>query len=276
MKIFVILTLIFLSSCSSNFIHKKLEEGKRDLFGHESLLRYSSDRLKIITKEQSKSIKGISYCHSGEITKGLQTLKNEFHNKKNSALYWNHIGTCYLLDKKLEKAEYYLHLSLSQNDSHKEKNYLAANNLGILYTTLGHYQEAINQYKLVMKHHPKLKAPLFNMAQVYIKFAKLNEAKSLLKKLLRQNKIDPDVNSSLAILYSLEGEFKKAVKMFTKLPKRFLRRQELSNFYAYSLYKLNKIQPALEILNGQKKGQSFEMNQFRNKLTILLRERRVL
>ena len=82
-----------------NSNHKSFEENE-DALRFESLNRY--------TKQRLKNVKTLNFpiklCHEGKFSKAYDMFKSQLDTKKKDPIYWNHLGTCYLLEKKYPKA----------------------------------------------------------------------------------------------------------------------------------------------------------------------------
>jgi tetratricopeptide (TPR) repeat protein len=164
--------------------------------------------------------------------------------------YWNHVGTCYYLQDKLEKAEYYFKLAVNIAKKQKRVFAIAHNNLGLIQLRLRHYDNALALFNKA--EISGLLTPKFNKLQLYLQFGQLTKAKELAFQLENINNKDVDVIVAIATIYMLEGKYQTSEKYFKKIPKKFLDREDISGSFAIVQYHLGKFEEAkLTLQKGQ-------------------------
>jgi len=251
MKAMYLLTLFLLiTSCSTHRLDTQIEKSDSDILSGESMLRYSDNRLERIEQHKNPLIAAVSLCYQKDYKGGLDKLKKILKGNIENPSYWNHVGTCYYLDDKLEKAEYYFNLALGTAKKQKRTFSVAENNLGLVQLRLRHYDKALELFKKAEKSG--ILTPKFNKLQLYLQFGQLTKAKELAYKLEDINSKDVDVKVALATIFMLEGNYKRSESYFKQIPKKFLEREDISGSYAMVQYHLGMYEEArLTLQKGQ-------------------------
>ncbi len=259
--IFVLLLISFLFSCANTekrtVVLKK--ETEKDIFESETLLRKDIEVIKKKFKTAS------SYCYRGKIEKGLGILKKNFKKFGKTSSYWNSIGNCYLLKKDYKKARFYYKIGLSYNSN----DYEILNNIAYIHIKKDQHYKA---YEILKKIAPKanLRVAKYNLASLHFYFSKYDKSIQELRGLYQLNPKDPDLNLLLAKNYVYQGDYASAQAHFNKLPERFLRENEVSNFKSYTLVKLGKFEEAKDVLRRQRKPSTRDYALFKNNLSSLI------
>ena len=251
MKTMYLLTLFLLiTSCSSHRLSTHIEKSDSDLLSGESILRYSENRLERIEQHKNPLIAAVSLCYQKKYSEGLEKLRQYFIVNIENPSYWNHVGTCYYLQDKLEKAEYYFKLAVNISKKQKRVFAIAYNNLGLIQLRLRHYDNALEFFNKA--EISGLLTPKFNKLQLYLQFGQLSKAKELAFQLENINNKDVDVIVAIATIYMLEGKYQTSEKYFKKIPEKFLDREDISGSFAIVQYHLGKFEEAkLTLQKGQ-------------------------
>lgn len=230
-----LLTIIFCFSFIS-CAHKKgprmLSENSYDALRFESLNRYDFKRLETSKYAQ----KGIALCHKKEYNQAYKIFKNQLDKQKENPVYWNHLATCFLLEKKYPKAKFYYDLALSIAPKKSKVKSVIMNNLGLYYLNINRPYQAQAAFKASIKDNKIFKTSKYNLAQVYLKFAQFDKAQKILTKLYNQSSRDIDFIYSLGHLYLMQGQYTQANKYFAQIPKKYLQRDDIATNYALSLH----------------------------------------
>jgi tetratricopeptide (TPR) repeat protein len=248
---FLILSTL-LVSCAHNKGIKNIDEIALDGLRFESLNRYSFNNLKNVNKSKIN----IASCHKGDYNKATESFKSTLDNNQNNPVYWNQLATCYLLKDKLSQAKFYFDLALKTSKTKKIKT-LIYNNIGVYFMKLKMYQEALASFSTANKYSKKYLTPKYNMAQIYLKFGHYNKAKPILIKLLQKENKDIDFLNSLAHLNLMTGKYKQANQLYSRIPVKYITRDDISTNYAMSLYMLGNYKKALAILKASRMEQPF-------------------
>lgn len=260
------------SACSLNKLDTTITSHLNDGLAGETLIRYSSDRIKKLYDNQDKKISALAKCHNGSIKDGLNDLKNMLNNFRNDFDYWNKVGVCYFLDGESNKSEFYFNHSLSLSQSQGKENPNAYNNLGVIFLRNRYFNNAYEMFEKASKEGPNLLTPHFNMAQLNIEFGHIEKAERSLKNLLTHSQNDVDILASLGTVMLIKKQYQSAEAYFQKIDTRNLKRADISNHYAMVLYKLNKFKAAKTALENQNVTTVKPVVEMRKNLTKLINE----
>ncbi len=250
MTLLTFLMMIYLTSCASS-VGRGISEGRYDALANESLLRYTDERKKPILKNEKSSLHEILSCHGNNFSAGLEALKNRFNSNKKDPEYWNHVGTCYYLQKDYLKAQFFYKLSTDAAKNENKEYPPAFNNLGITAVRLGHFQEAFEYLKTAKEMSPSLLTVTFNLSQLYLQFHLYDKAIALLEDLHRKTSEDIDVLASLGTGYLFQGNNKKTISYFEKIDPNYLKRIDIATTFALALYLENDFKRAQVLLKNR-------------------------
>lgn len=249
MKLFLMgLLTIMLTSCASSTRVRTLKEADMDGLRFESLNRYDSHRL-----ETSKySAKAITLCHKEQYNLAYDIFKKQLDQQKENPIYWNHLATCYLLEKKFSRAKFYYDIAINLAPKNSKTKAIIMNNLGLYYLNMQRPYMAHDSFIQSIKIYPKYKTPKYNMAQIYLKFSQFNKAQKILMSLHSNSKKDIDFIYGLGHLYLMQGKYKLAKKYFELVPQQYLTRDDIATNYALSLYFIGHMDKAYQIIKNAK------------------------
>ena len=141
------------------------------------------------------------YMQQNNFTDALQTLnKIQNHNKLLVPEIHNKMGQLYLLNKELEKAEYFFRMALESrpNSSGYRINY------GNFLFIIGRYKEAITQFKFAIQSDPNRLLAFEGLGGAYLKIGDRDKAIVNFEKILRQ---DPKNETAIATLEFIKKNF---------------------------------------------------------------------
>lgn len=246
----------FLVSCGSSKKTRSIATSEMDLLAKESYSRFTGMRLE--KSSFGKDIDGaIKLCHSGDVSDGLEQLNNLLAQNRNKVNYWNSIGTCYMLDKKLQKAMFFYNIALSKAKNRKEKSRVQ-NNIGIVLFKMNHEQSAYEYFEQALKNNPKAHTPKLNKSLVLIKYGQNKNAIKILTKLLSENRNDPSVLSALASAHLFEGDIRFALSIYQRMSKTEVKRPINAFYYSYALSKSGRDKEALKVFKSRERSGEFE------------------
>lgn len=241
----LILSLNF-ASCALKKGPRALSENAYDGLRFESLNRYDFNRL-----DQSKyAQKGIALCHKKQYNEAYKIFKTQLDNQKENPVYWNHLATCFLLEKKYPKAKFYYDLALSIAPKKSKIKSVIMNNLGLYYLNMNRPYLAQESFNSAIKANKKYKTPKYNLAQVYLKFSQFKSAQEILTKLYKSSPKDIDFIYSLGHLNLMQGKYEKANKYFSLIPKKYIQRDDIATNFALSLYFSGQSDKAYKIVKN--------------------------
>jgi Tfp pilus assembly protein PilF len=246
----------FLVSCGSSKKTRSIATSEMDLLAKESYSRFTGMRLE--KSSFGKDIDGaIKLCHSGDVSDGLEQLNNLLAQNRNKVNYWNSIGTCYMLDKMLQKAMFFYNIALSKAKNRKEKSRVQ-NNIGIVLFKMNHEQSAYEYFEQALKNNPKAHTPKLNKSLVLIKYGQNKNAIKILTKLLSENRNDPSVLSALASAHLFEGDIRFAMSIYQRMSQTEVKRPINAFYYSYALSKSGRDKEALKVFKSRERSGEFE------------------
>lgn len=149
---------------------------------------------------------------SEETKKAIEYYKKAIEINPNSLYSLVNIGTIYEHNNVDDKALEYFYKTY-ELDTKKETN--AAYNLGVTYTKLKQYDEAIKYYKDDLKHAHPFHSSNYNLGLLYqTELKDYNSAKYYYLKGIEDDKEDYNTWYNLGCLYCNMGDFKNAFDCF--------------------------------------------------------------
>ena len=248
--------MLFLISCSSSRIERKINDSSWDSFADESFMRWSDKRL-----EASHSSRKVVGCYSGEIDSTLNSLKTDFAKK--DSLYWLQVANCYYLKDEWSKADFFYRLGLEEASSPLLKAHFL-NNLALVQLKYNEWEKGRDYLKESIKLAPKSKIPRFNLSQLYLQFGHFQVAIKILKEF--EGTKDVDIYFSLANAFVFMGDLLSAEKYFNLIPKESMKREDIADSYAIYMLKSGKNKEAEEIMNERERSGAPELTKISQKI----------
>jgi tetratricopeptide (TPR) repeat protein len=282
MKLIFLLSLIFLTACSTNkhkndkkhdkndaefswvenadfvpppqvkfnenvdeYSQKDLDE-LDDTFGNETLAKVSKSRLSDISNDgNSDFTRAMGLCYNKKFKNAHLIFKSIYRKYKKHAGYWNLKGVCYLHEKSYRKAVLYFNKSRELSPKYAAPY----NNLGVILERKGKYQKALAAYKKANSFNPFSITPKFNMAQIYLKYGLIQKSEKLFRNVLRKAPGDIDSIVGIATGQVISEKYNQAIELLSKVDEKFLKRPDIGINYAYSLFKINRKNDSKVILD---------------------------
>lgn len=195
---------------------------KDDLLYSETLDRVSDQKVKKVVKlveakvdttSQGQISKLAAFCHASSFDLASNHFDDLYRTYKKNPSYWNQVGTCYLKQGEIEKALIFYNKAKSLDKSYSP----AINNIGVIYQLKGNYPKAKLAYEKAIKENSVSLTPVFNLAQILLKFGFTDNAIQYFKFLQNSNMRDVEVTAALASAYLLSGDLKNAKDEFERL-----------------------------------------------------------
>jgi tetratricopeptide (TPR) repeat protein len=218
-----------------DFIPNLLDKNFSSLID-ETLDRVDRNQLYKYDLDKDPLLQGTSFCHMKKKGNAFNVFDQNYRELKNSPIYWNSVGLCYLIDKDYREAKLYLETANSfyQIATKSNKSYAPAlNNLGVLYTWLGNDEHAMEYFKKVLQDHPKSKTASFNLGQLYLKYGIIEKALPYFEYLNDVNDNDFEVHGALGLIHFLKKDLDKANRYYQKISKENLKLPHLGLPYVY-------------------------------------------
>lgn len=259
--------LLFLASCSTSRIDRKINDVTWDSLADESYLRWGEQRLEAASSQQT-----VMNCYQGKANETLEVYKKEYITKGQTPYYWLHIGNCYFIQEQWSKAEFFYRMTLDETKTPTIKS-IALNNLGLISFKYEQWDKGKEFLRQSMALAPKFKVPRYNMSQLYLQFGLYDKAIEVLNESAFRGHKDIDVYFSLANAYLYKGDLKTASRYFNMIPPEHFRREDIAATYALYLIRQGDIKGAKEIMNARDRSGVAEITAISQKIEKILSQR---
>lgn len=183
-------------------------------------------------------------CYQKRFKQAHILISNNAKIYSKNPIYWNQVGTCFLLEDNRRKALLFYNRALSL-----KSNYVPAlNNLGVMYMKENDFSRALVAFKRAKKSANFSRTPRFNLANLYLSFGLYGQAEGLLKTLAEFSNKDIDVLNMLATSQLMQGKSAQAVSTFSRINKDMQERANIGINYALALYQTGKPAEARDML----------------------------
>lgn len=291
-SILLFFLLAVVVGCSSNSTNKKrveLDELTDEDFKSPKQVLYNrkDDKFKAVTEEGRSVLnaetlarlddpsdleaKGIVdeitiACYEKDFEKAFALIKSKSSSYKRNPIFWNQVGTCFMLKGERRKALLFYNKALEFKSSYSP----AYNNLGFMYKLDGEDQKALVAFTRSKKSNRYARTPLFNLGNLYLEYGLYNQAISTLTGLHNLDKKDTDVINGLAVAYLMKGNYSESKKFYKKLDPDLFEKPNFGINYAYLLYRQNKIHESRELLKNVDMEKESEWKNYYMKLSTLV------
>jgi Flp pilus assembly protein TadD len=295
-NIIIILILLFAIGCSSTKKSKDavdLDDLSEDDFKATKQIGYSqgddqfsgirdesrpalnSESLARLDDPSDLEVKGIIdeitiACYEKDYEKAFALIKEESSSYKRNPIFWNQVGTCFMLKGERRKALLFYNKALEFKASYAP----AYNNLGYMYKLEGEDQKALVAFTRSKKSNRYARTPLFNLGNLYLEYGLYDQAIRTFGGLYNLNKTDVDIINGLAVANLMKGNLTQSKSFYNKIDKDFFEKADFGVNYAYLLYKLNKKELAREILDDLEKESLGEWKEYYTQLATLIGEKK--
>jgi tetratricopeptide (TPR) repeat protein len=268
MRIYQIITLIALVSCASGpKQNKSLENITKDDFKTVKSIRYSKkdDKLNSVKSEytevsNTESLQRIykydgdielsgelgqiaDFCYKGQYSDAYSIIKDVNKKYIKNPIFWNHVGTCYLLEGSRRKALLFLNKALSIKPNYAP----SLNNLGVMYMYEKDYSRALVAFERARKSKEFSATPRLNLANLYLNFGLYDKSIIELKTLYSISKKDVDVLIMLGTAYLMKNDYKRAVDVFKTIDSDFTSEARVGLNFSVALYLMGKKEESHDI-----------------------------
>lgn len=256
-KLIPLLILILFTSCSSQKVKRRVNKdditsedfkkakqvqysndkdsfGKVDSKDTEASNDESLQRLDDPSDVEVKSILDeiIVACYDKEFEKAFNLIQANYDKYKEHPIFWNQVGTCYMLEGNRRKALLFYNKALEYKTSYAP----AYNNLGVMYRSEGEDPKALVAFTRSKKANNLAKTPRFNLAQQYLEYGLYNQAISMLKGLHHTSSKDVEVLAGLGTAYLMKGDIKESLGYFKKIDNSYWEKPHIGINYALAAF----------------------------------------
>lgn len=275
MKIATLLFILFIVGCASKpKVKKKVEvdDITKDDFKKEKEERYDNakDRFAKIDKKDTEALNDESIqrledpsdieiktildeiivkCYDKEFDKALALIQANHDKYKQHPIFWNQVGTCFMLKGDRRKALLFYNKALEYKSSYAP----AYNNLGVMYRNENQDPKSLVAYTRSKKTNSTSKTPRFNLAQLYLEYGLYNQAISMLKGLYNFSKNDVEVQAGLGTAYLMKGDLDQAISYFEKIDNDYFEKAHIGINYSLALYLKGNKEKAIDVFEDIEK-----------------------
>jgi tetratricopeptide (TPR) repeat protein len=157
--------------------------------------------------------RGVYFSKSGDFKNAIENYKTalKFYDKNTEALYF--MGSSYYDSGNPEDA-----LKIFEYLEKSAPNYVLLHyKIAKIHNDMGLYDDAIEEYKKMLKIDPYLKEALVELAYIYYnKKNMFDEAEKCMLKAIEKYKDDPALYSNLGNIYFMEKKYNEAIECFKK------------------------------------------------------------
>lgn len=234
--------------------------GEVDDIATEALNKESIQRLKDPTDMKAATLLDeitIS-CYNKEFDKAFNLIQANHDRYKEHPIFWNQVGTCFMLQGNRRKALLFYNKALEYKTSYAP----AYNNLGVMYRLEGQDQKALVAYTRSKKSNLLAKTPRFNLAQIYLEYGLYNQAISMLRGIYNSANNDVEVIAALGTSYLMKGDIKQSLIYFTKIDDDFWSEPHIGINYALANHLSNKKEDSLDVFSEVDKDKLGKWKQY--------------
>lgn len=268
MKLSLILFSFILISCATSSNNKKTyDEVKQEDFKKVKQVKYrkADDSFEQVESKYSEasnreslqrifsydgdiSLEGdlgriAKLCYEKNFKDAEQLIKQSNQKYLKNPIFWNQVGTCFLLQKQRRKALLFYNKALAIMPDYAP----SLNNLGVMYMHEDDYSRALIAFQKARKSKEFSRTPRINLANLYVNFGLYDQAIKELNALYNVSKTDVDVLNLLAVAYLMQNDIKSSLGYYKQIPKNFLEEPRFGINYSLALYLDNKEEDAKDV-----------------------------
>jgi|LULL01.1.fsa_nt_gb tetratricopeptide (TPR) repeat protein len=187
----------------------------------------------------------VSACYEGDFKKAFNLVRSTNRKYLENPIYWNQVGTCYMLEGSYRKSLLFYNRALSLKSDYPP----AFNNLGVMYMKQRDYSRALVAFKKARSLGQFSKTPRYNLANLYLNFGLYEKALNEIMPLYTDDSEDVDVLNILAVGHLMKNNPQKSLEYFKKIDQSFMELPRLGVNYSLALYLFGDKDQAKDILN---------------------------
>ena len=209
-----------LSKVKSNFTSVSNDESIQRIYKYDGDVKLDGDLGKLA-----------SLCYEKKFDEAVSLVRKINKKYVSNPIFWNHVGTCFLLKKERRKALLFFNKSISFKSNYAP----ALNNLGIMYVFENDYSRALVAFKKAKRYKNFSSIPRLNLANLYLNFGLFDKSIKELSTLYAISSSDVDVLNLLGTAYLMKGEYKKSLSYYSKIDSDFFEDPRFGINYAVAL-----------------------------------------
>jgi len=211
-------------------ILKGVQSKLTDALNSESIQRIYKYEGTANTKGEIATISQL--CYERSFKDAFVLIKKSGKIYLKNPIFWNTVGTCFLIQGERRKALLFYNKALSL-----KANYAPAlNNLGVMYIYEKDYSRALVAFTRAHKTGTNKKTPRFNLANLYLSFGLYDKVISMAAPLLSTKTKDVDLLNIMATAYLMKGDYKRSLSLYNRVDDDYARSVRVGTNYSLALY----------------------------------------
>lgn len=179
-------------------------------------------------------------CYKKNFKDAFIIVKNISKTYRENPIFWNQVGTCYLIQGERRKALLFYNKALDL-----KSNYVPAlNNLGTMYFREGDYERSLVAFERAIKTSEFSKTPRYNLASLYLHFGLYDKSLSYSMPLYDEGKKDVDVLNMVASAYLMKNDATTALTYYNQIESNYRERADIGLNYSLALLSVGRIDNA--------------------------------
>lgn len=204
----------------------------------ERIMKYDGD---VELKGEIGSI--ARYCYENEFSRAYDLVQKLNKKYINNPIFWNQVGTCFLLEGNRRKALLFFNKAISIRSSYTP----SLNNLGVMYMREMDYSRALVAFTKAKESNTFARTPRLNLSNLYLNFGLYEQAISELNSLYKMSNKDVDVLSMLGTSYLMANDAKRAREYFILINKDLLEEVHIGLNFAMTEFELGNKERARDL-----------------------------
>ncbi len=184
-------------------------------------------------------------CYKKDFTQAKLLIKKHNNAYLKNQIFWNQVGTCFLLSGERRKALLFYNKALSIKSNYGP----SLNNLGVMYMYERDYSRALVAFKRARKTSDFSRTPRFNLANLYLGFGLSQKAIEEATPLHNSKTEDVDLLNILATSHLMLGETKTALAFFERIDSDYFRNVRFGLNYSLALFVVGEREKAKDIFS---------------------------
>lgn len=184
-------------------------------------------------------------CYEREFKRAYELAKSIQRTYAKNPIYWNQLGSCFLMEGHRKKALLFYNLALSYRSNYSP----TLNNLGVMYSMEKDYSRAQISFEKAIRANQFSRTPRLNLSNLYLSFGLYQNAKKHLSTLESLSSTDVDVLNLSAISALMQQSVKKALGYYSRIPSNVYSKPKYGINYSLALYSDGQKDEARDVFN---------------------------
>jgi tetratricopeptide (TPR) repeat protein len=185
----------------------------------------------------------VELCYKKDFSEAHAIIKSVNKKYIKNPIFWNHVGTCFLLEGSRRKALLFLNKALALKSNYAP----ALNNLGVMYMYEKDFSRALVAFERARKTKEFSATPRLNLANLYLNFGLYDKSITELNTLYSISKTDVDVLNMLATAHLMKNNYKKANEIFNEIDDDFIPEARIGLNYSLASFLAGDKEKSLDL-----------------------------